>query len=322
VRHGSTQFCYRNVASAGALYPFELYVAVWNISGLDDGLYHHSIAINALTLLRPGNIMTAVSRSFQWEKDPFPLLVFFLTSIFFRSSWKYRDRAYRYSLLDTGHLVENLSLALKAEGLPHSLHYDFDDEIINSLLGVDPCREGCLGVVCVWGEHATDLGEPQALRSAAKDLRDASRVSAHEVDYTLIRQIHTSSSRVVEAAQEAPMLEHLGLKLAQAEPRPKADQWPELMNYPEAVLRRRSRRNFVPTELSAPQLGGLLDLLCSTCDEAGNAGLIVRDSVSVGFLSRDVEGLHPGFYMLDREQESVAMVSLGLKIDKMGSSNV
>jgi nitroreductase len=35
----------------------------------------------------------------------------------FRSAWKYRSRAYRYVLLDAGHLLENLRLALGALGL-------------------------------------------------------------------------------------------------------------------------------------------------------------------------------------------------------------
>jgi SagB-type dehydrogenase family enzyme len=245
VRHGDTQFYYRNVASAGALYPFELYVGARNISGLEHGLYHHSIGLHALTLLRPGNIMPALSSALERGKHSVPVLIFVLTSIFFRSSWKYRDRAYRYSLLDTGHLAENLSLALTAEELPWSLYYDFDDAMVNNLLGVDPLREGCLAVVCVWGEDVSDIGEPQDLKPSDQGLPDASRVSAREINYTLIRQIHTSSSRVVEAVQRAPMLDHLGLKMEPAKQISKADEWPEVMNYAEAVLRRRSRRNFV-----------------------------------------------------------------------------
>ena len=37
---------------------------------------------------------------------------FILSGIFFRSAWKYRKRAFRYVMLDTGHLVENLVSAL------------------------------------------------------------------------------------------------------------------------------------------------------------------------------------------------------------------
>ncbi len=48
-RHGSTDFYYRNVASAGALYPFELYVGVQGVTGIRDGLYHHTLGLGGLT---------------------------------------------------------------------------------------------------------------------------------------------------------------------------------------------------------------------------------------------------------------------------------
>jgi len=35
-----------------------------------------------------------------------------ISGIFFRSAWKYRKRAFRYVLLDMGHLIENLYLSL------------------------------------------------------------------------------------------------------------------------------------------------------------------------------------------------------------------
>ncbi len=162
-RYGGVDFFYRSVASAGALYPFELYVGLSNIPGLNSGLYHHSVASQGLTLLREGNVNLALDGAVKTRRDTPPGLVFFLTSIFYRSSWKYRDRAYRYHLLDTGHLAENLALALTAASVPFEVHYDFADESVNSLLGVDPTREACLAVVCAWNETSgpSDVGGPR-----------------------------------------------------------------------------------------------------------------------------------------------------------------
>ncbi|MGO9570829.1 MAG: SagB/ThcOx family dehydrogenase, partial [Desulfomonilaceae bacterium] len=140
-RYGGSDFYYRSVASAGALYPFELYVGLSSVPGLDSGLYHHSVAGQGLTLLRAGNVNFALDGAVKTRRDTPPTLVFFLTSIFYRSSWKYRDRAYRYHLLDTGHLAENLDLALTAVRVPFEVHYDFADESVNNILGVDPARE-------------------------------------------------------------------------------------------------------------------------------------------------------------------------------------
>ena len=78
-------------------------------------------------------------------------MTFFLTAIFFRSAWKYRARAYRYHLLDTGHVAENLILALKASKLPFSVTYDFDDGTVNRLLGLDDQKEVALAIIDVPG---------------------------------------------------------------------------------------------------------------------------------------------------------------------------
>jgi hypothetical protein len=64
-RHGAGYFYYRNMALAGALYPFELYVGAKTVSGLDDGLYHHTIGLGTLTRLRAGDIGVAC----RWAAD-------------------------------------------------------------------------------------------------------------------------------------------------------------------------------------------------------------------------------------------------------------
>jgi SagB-type dehydrogenase family enzyme len=317
-RMSATAFYYRSVASAGALYPCELYAAVHGIPGLDDGLYHHSIGLEALTALRSGNMMPHVSDALRAGPHGSPMLFFFLTSIFFRSSWKYRDRAYRYHLLDTGHLAENLLLALRAQDLAPALYYDFDDETLNGLLGVDPRREVCLAVICVRGKEAGGQKETLDLKIPAKTLMNASRVSAREVDYALIRNLHTASCRVVEPAQEAPkMLHNLGLKTEPAQQIPRTDTWPELMNYAGAVFKRRSRRNFVQTELPVTRLDALLELLCATEHEQTDAGSLASEALSIGLLTGNVQDLNPGFYVLDPEQRSIALSSQGFMTDKM-----
>jgi len=317
-RMSGTTFYYRSVASAGALYPFELYLAARGIQGLDDGLYHQSIGLEALTVLRSGNMMPNVSDALPAGRDGSPVLVFFLTSIFFRSSWKYRDRAYRYHLLDTGHLAENLLLALRAQDLPPTLYYDFDDEKMNGLLGVDPCREACLAVVCLWGKKASSQEKPGSLDAPAKTLMDASQVSAREVDYGLIREVHTASSGVVAPSQGVPeMLHNLGLKTGPGQDISRPDPWPEVMTYAEAVFKRRSRRNFVQTELSVTRLAALLALLCGTGHEPEDAPLFQKEALCVGFLSGNVQDLDPGLYVLDLEQGQMALSSQGFVIDKM-----
>ncbi|UCF57391.1 MAG: SagB/ThcOx family dehydrogenase, partial [Deltaproteobacteria bacterium] len=110
-RAAGGDYYFRSVASAGALYPTELYMATRSVSGLDDGLYHFAIHRHCLYPIRRQDLLSYIVRTTQTPENKVPILTFFLAAIFFRSAWKYRDRSYRYHLLDTGHLVENLVLA-------------------------------------------------------------------------------------------------------------------------------------------------------------------------------------------------------------------
>ena len=157
-RHAGGEFYYRSVPSAGALYPCELYVATRAVTGLSDGLYHFAIGRHALSLLREGNVAEHgfFASPPGSEQHRAPSLTFFVSAIFFRSGWKYRERSYRYHLLDTGHLVENLALTLTALGLPCAVEYDYADEAVNGFLGLDPRREVCLAMLRVVGRQRAE----------------------------------------------------------------------------------------------------------------------------------------------------------------------
>ena len=135
-RHGENDFYFRSVASAGALYPAEIYLGLFDSKGLEPGIYHFGADEFALTPLRRGNFRGFVNEicSVPSDNRP-PSASFFLTGIFFRSAWKYRTRAFRYVLLDSGHLLENLILTLASEDLACTCHYDFNDEKMGRLSG-------------------------------------------------------------------------------------------------------------------------------------------------------------------------------------------
>ncbi len=319
-RHGAGYFYYRNVASAGALYPFELYVGGKAVSGLDDGLYHHTLGLGALTRLRAGDMTAVLADGLQTKERLSWTAVFFLTSIFFRSAWKYRNRAYRYHLLDTGHLAESLLLALVACGLSARWHVDFDDDKINALLGVDPTKEVCLAVAVVEGEELPSQTHPRVLSVSVSGSADASRVSTHEADFGLIRQAHASSSPIVRASglRVGGMLQHLGLNTKQQIDFPSGRPRPEKMNYVEAVSTRRSKRNFVSQAIPSEAFHGLVELLSATTFPGrGDVGWTAREVLSVGFLCGNVQGFDPGFYVLDPEGTALCLAAEGFMIDQM-----
>ncbi len=183
-RHPGGEFLHRSVPSAGGLYPCELYMAAQSLTDMEDGLYHYAVRPHALECVRKGNFL---------EKGC--VLTFFITAIFYRSAWKYRDRSYRYHLLDTGHLVENLRLTLKGLCLSSELDYDFDDETVSHLLGLDAQREACLAVVRVPGKKTTSSeGRTEDMEDLPAAFQEASRVAYKETRYPAVEEIHKSSS--------------------------------------------------------------------------------------------------------------------------------
>ena len=206
-RHAGGDHFFRSAASAGALYPTEIYVASHSVTGLDDGLYHFAVHRHSLCPLRTGDLSGYIMRITQTPENKVPDLTFFLTAIFFRSAWKYRERSYRYHLLDTGHVMENLVMGLTVLRLCHCLSYDFDDEKANHLLGLDETKEVCLAMTHVFSSHAVSDSGDQELDSLPNSISSASRVSSREIDYPMVREFHhLDASKTLRATPDPEML--------------------------------------------------------------------------------------------------------------------
>lgn len=252
---GADAFFYRSVPSAGALYPCELYAAVQGLPDLEDGLYHHDLARNRLVRLRTGRFL----RSHRpWAA------AFFVTALFYRSSWKYRDRAYRYCLLDSGHLVENVLLVLHSEGLTAQVLDRFDDGAVNAFLGVDPTREVCLAVLTVphegteaeaeasqrgappvfWREGPFEPVQPEACRMSPSDTVPRAILDAHGATAFGPTSGPGWQSRPSPAAllkEGAP----------ESVKRPEEVAETQSLSFAEAIWRRRSYRNYVSQPVSS-----------------------------------------------------------------------
>lgn len=158
---GNRRFSLRSCPSSGALFPFEIYVAAFAIDGLEPGLYHYSVREFALRRLRDG--ATALQHLKRGRPDleflktvPAALLV---STNFWRSAWRYRQRGYRYALLDAGHLVQNLVSVASAIGIQTTTRQRMNERTTRELLGVpDDCDFGeCEPVqaMVVWADPAT-----------------------------------------------------------------------------------------------------------------------------------------------------------------------
>ena len=97
---------YRAAASAGALYPVEVYCVTGGLPGLEAGIYHFSPDRFALTQLRKGDYRGELAEAAGSDQSvaASPMTLVF-TAVFWRSAWKYRVRSYRYCFWDAGTIL-------------------------------------------------------------------------------------------------------------------------------------------------------------------------------------------------------------------------
>jgi SagB-type dehydrogenase family enzyme len=136
-------FHFRPAPSAGALYPIETYLAVNNVAGIPKGIYHYAIRPHALEEIRAGDVSAELVRATMGQRMHADAPVAFIwTAIFQRSRFRYHDRAYRYILLDAGHIAQNLALAAVGLGLASCQVGAFFDDEVDALIGVNGADEG------------------------------------------------------------------------------------------------------------------------------------------------------------------------------------
>lgn len=312
VRTGGDIFHYRSAPSAGALYPVEIYMAVGAIDGLGSGLYHYDVSGHRLCRLRSENIMPFADGCIAGSgADSQPHVCFFLSAVTFRSAWKYRQRAFRYLLLDTGHVLENLLMALKAEGASATVHYDIHGDRANRLLGFDPEREICFACARVAGDRPAKAGISQTLDALPRSIIDAGRVASKEIVYREIEEMLLASSPLPPHHRpSSDMIHHLGL-FPEAWEKIEPPHPPFEFDVSDAVINRRSRRNFTPDELSEDAFFNLLAFLSRTSATGQPNTRPAGSSMAVGLLVQNVKGVSSGFYLFDLANSRWAQIRAG-----------
>ncbi len=143
-------FPLRAAPSAGALYPIEIYPVVHNVEDLEVGLYHYAVREHALELLKEGNFrQEIVQHAIGQRMAGWANVVFLLTAIFQRTEWRYGVRAYRYIMMEAGHIGENVYLTATSLGLGACAVGAFLDEGLNRLLEVDGEEEAVIYMLTV-----------------------------------------------------------------------------------------------------------------------------------------------------------------------------
>lgn len=132
----------RTAPSAGALFPVEPYLLVYQVTDLEPGVYHVDIPGFALDQLRCGDVREEMTKACIWQSwlsNSAAVLVW--TLLIRRCAWKYEKRALRYLHHDAGIVSENVHLAASALRLGCTTIGAFLDEEVNHILDVDGISE-------------------------------------------------------------------------------------------------------------------------------------------------------------------------------------
>lgn len=127
----------RHYPSAGARFPVECYAVALRCSDLEDGVYHYSPFEHSLAVLRQQPVTRGVRQIFGFDWIEGSRAVLMLSAVMGRSEIKYGERAYRFAVLEAGHLAQNLCLCAAALDLPSCAVGGFGDRIGNEMLGLD-----------------------------------------------------------------------------------------------------------------------------------------------------------------------------------------
>ena len=233
---GGIRWALRTNPSSGNLHPTEGYLLIDEVPALSPfpGLYHYTAKEHALELR--AQLSQASFSSLMQEFPPQAFLVGF-TSVHWRETWKYGERAFRYCQHDVGHAIGSARIAAQTLGWRMLLWDGLADDTVAALLGVDRPEDfegaerehpDCLAVV--WpADQAAGLAAaktisfplllaPDAVLESTRHRWHgrANRLSRDDpVQWPILNQVEVASwkssteRRVVELNHDSPCVEKL-----------------------------------------------------------------------------------------------------------------
>jgi SagB-type dehydrogenase family enzyme len=140
----------RTAPSAGGLFPLDVYACALAVLGIECGVHHYDPLRHVLARLPFGADRDTVGSALvQTEVVDAAACVLLLVATFSRSRIKYGARGYRFTLLEAGHVAQNILLAAEALGIAAVPIGGFFDRRLSALVGADGVDEAVVYAVAV-----------------------------------------------------------------------------------------------------------------------------------------------------------------------------
>ncbi|ARI76221.1 SagB family peptide dehydrogenase [Halobacillus mangrovi] len=304
--------------SGGALYPNELYLYL-KTEALPKGMYHYDVAHHSLSLLREGNFDSYLAKSLG---DTSPMCdcfaVIIITTMFWKNFFKYNNFSYRLQGLDAGALMGQMLEVSKRFGFSTNVHFQFLDEAINHLLGLDGQEESTYAVIPLSDHEKVDVRDVAAV-TASELVKELPKIktttyqrSEKVMDYPEISQINQhaliDSTRLFRSIQEGKKLkDYQNVTIL-----PEAEKLE--IDFPEVCRRRHSPElDFTSKIIHRNQLSSLLK---ETFDSFKYHNDLNQEKVYTPRLSiygcfYNIEGMENGAYQYDEASHSLLRIKKG-----------
>lgn len=254
---------FRAAPSAGGLYPAEVYLISRGTPFLSAGLYNYQPQTHSLIQFWESEVWQTLQAACFWHPvlDSTQIAII-TTAVFYRSAWRYHDRAYRRIFLDTGHLLGNIELASALNDYRPHLIGGFVDEAVNRLLYLDSNQEGALAVIGL----ADLLDVKQNLPIAQTALPSPTQTEYPQIpDGELLEYFHKATqieeAKGYEESALAPSLDKYNFPFCLKVPTTTSaiDWGANLEQLESTILTRRSTRAYSGGDLTSDELKALLD---------------------------------------------------------------
>lgn len=130
---------YRTVPSGGARHPFETYLAVSRVDGLEPGVYRYLPLQHRLVFLFPAQDLSdklpKLTGGRSWVGKA--AVCFVWSAVPYRSEWRYGLAARKDVLIEAGHVCQNLYLACESICCGTCAIVGYDQDAVDALLGLD-----------------------------------------------------------------------------------------------------------------------------------------------------------------------------------------
>ncbi len=304
----------RSAPSAGGLYPAEVYLISRGTEFLPAGLYSYQGQSHSLLLFWESDVWTNLQSACFWNPVLENTDIALVTSaIFYRSAWRYEDRAYRRIFLDTGHLLGNIELSASINDYRAHLIGGFNDSQMNELLYLDSEKESVMTVIPL----ADLLNIRQNLPPSTTALPSATttlypKIAEGELLSSLQRATIIDADEKIEAAVTPSNWEDkynfpFCLKVSVTS-RP-VNWGQDLIDLESTMLKRRSTRAYSGASLSLDELRALLHFTYQPQDYASqnldpNPDYFALDLLETFIAVSAVTGLEEGcYYYAPKAQE-------------------